>query len=158
MEDSTDIKGIKGWLAFVGMGVILSPLIIIGTSGPNYVKIFSDGTWEILTTPGTHAFQPLWAPVLIGEIIVNSGLVLAWSFAIFLFFATKKTFPSYYIGLRFAALVWVAVNPYIAELVVPDGRIFTPEVVQALIMDTVGTSIWVPYMAMSKRVKATFVK
>ncbi len=51
----------------VGLGIVLSPLRIVGLVFPAYSEMFSNGSWEILTTPGAEAYDPLWAPFLYGE-------------------------------------------------------------------------------------------
>jgi hypothetical protein len=111
-----------------------------------------------LTTPGTEAYNPLWAPILFGEMAINGGLVLAWIFIAFLFFSKKKPFPKWYIGILLFTLTFILVDALVIKSVLPDEPIFDAETAKTFGRSLVVTLIWVPYMLVSRRVKATFVK
>jgi branched-subunit amino acid transport protein len=120
--------------------------------------MFSNGSWAVLTTPGTEAYNPLWAPILFGEMAINGGLVLAWIFIAFLFFSKKKVFPKWYIGILLFTLSFILVDALVVKSVLPDESVFDAETTKEFGRSLVVTLIWVPYMLVSKRVKATFVK
>lgn len=77
MSDKETLKGLGGWLILVGIGVVVAPIRLIYEYGPMYYSIFTDGSFEVLTTPGTEAYNSLWGPLLIGEALGNTFLVLA---------------------------------------------------------------------------------
>ena len=77
MTEENKLEGLSGLLVLVGLGIILSPILVIAQTFPIYSEIFSNGSWEALTTPGTKAYNPLWAPILICEITINIALVFA---------------------------------------------------------------------------------
>lgn len=158
MTEENKLEGLRGWLILVGLGILFSPVKIIATIAPLYVDIFSNGAWEVLTTPGTEAYDSLWAPILIGEIVINGGLVLAWLFIAFLFFKKKSVFPMWYIGILVFSTAFIACDAFSVSFVLPDEPIFDPDTVKELARAVVAVVIWVPYMLVSKRVKATFVK
>ncbi|MDR1621537.1 MAG: DUF2569 domain-containing protein [Synergistaceae bacterium] len=151
-------EGLGGWLVLVGLGIIISPLKIIGVVFPVYSKMFSNGSWAALTTPGTEAYNPLWAPILYGEMAINGGLVLAWIFVAVLFFSKKKAFPKCYIGILLFTLVFIFIDALAIESVLPNIPVLDAETTKELGRSLVACLIWVPYMLVSKRVKATFVK
>ncbi|WP_026221027.1 DUF2569 domain-containing protein [Thiofilum flexile] len=157
MTEKKELKGLSGWLILVGLGVIISPLRIATQTFPIYSEMFSNGSWEALTTPGTGAYHPLWAPILWAEIIINGGLILVSIFIAFLFFSKKIAFPKWYIGILFFSLVFVFIDALAIKLVLPNEPIFDTETIRELGRSLLTTLVWVPYMLVSKRVKATFV-
>jgi hypothetical protein len=158
MAEEKNLEGIGGWLILVGLGIILSPLIVIAQTLPVYLKMFSDGSWVILTTPGTEAYNPLWAPILFGEMAINGGLVLAWIFIAFLFFSERKAFPKWYISILIFTLIFILIDGLAIKSVLPNEPVFNPDTTKKFARTLIVTLIWVPYMLVSKRVKATFVK
>ena len=158
MAEEKNLEGLSGWLIPVGLGIIISPLLIIGTNFPTYSEMFSNGSWAVLTTPGTDTYNPLWAPILYGEMAINGGVVLAWMFAGYLFFLKKKSFPKWYIGILLFSLVFGFADALAVQAVLPNEPVFNAETSKELGRSLLVTLIWVPYMLVSKRVKATFVK
>ena len=158
MTEEKKLEGLGGWLILVGLGIIFSPLRIIVQIFPVYSEIFSNGSWEAITTPEAEAYNPLWAPILIGEITINGGLVLVWMFIAFLFFSRKKVFPKWYIGILVFTLGFILVDTLAIKAVLPSEPIFDPDTIKEFARSLIATLIWVPYMLISKRVKATFVK
>ena len=158
MAEEKNIEGLGGWLALVGLGIIISPLRIIGELFPAYLEMFSNGAWAALTTPGTGAYHSLWTPILFGEIAINCGLVLVWGYIAFLFFTKKKVFPKWYIGISLFTLAFILIDALVIKAVLPNGPIFDTETTKEIARSLFATLIWVPYMLVSKRVKATFVK
>ena len=123
-----------------------------------YPKIFSNGAWEVITTQGSEAYNPLWAPIIIGEILINSGMLLAWLYMGYLFFTKRKFFLKWYIGLAFFSLVFIIADAFAIKLVLPSNQVFDPDTVKELMHSLIMVVVWVPYMLVSKRVKATFIK
>ncbi len=157
VEPGQDLEGINGWLLLVGLGIIISPFYIIYSIYPIYTEIFKTGVWEILTTPGTEAYNSLWAVVLIGEIAVNLLMVGVWLYIAYLFFTKKKTFPKWYIGLLIFTIVFILLDAFAIKLVVPEESVFDQETLKQLGRSLLVSLIWVTYMRFSVRVKQTFV-
>ncbi|MDR3352092.1 MAG: DUF2569 domain-containing protein [Zoogloeaceae bacterium] len=159
MAEEKNLEGLGGWLVLVGIGIVLSPLRIIVDNILPYYSILSDGTWDLLTTPGSEAYHPLWAPLLIGESLINGGLVLACIFTAYLFFSKKKHFPMCYIGVHLFSLAFLLIDAVaVTATVRPDIPVFDEETRKELARSLVSFLIWCPYMLVSKRVKATFVR
>ncbi len=158
MTEEKKLEGLGGWLVLIGLGIVISPLGIIGSVFPIYSEIFSNGSWEVLTTPGTEAYNSLWAPIIYGEIAINGALVIAWIFVAFLFFSKKRVFPKWYIGMLLFTLALILVDAMAVKAVLPNEPVFDSETTKELGRSLVVCLIWIPYMLTSKRVKATFVK
>jgi hypothetical protein len=95
-------KKFGGWLILIGIGIVISPLRIIQLLTFTHVPIFTDGTWEVLTTVGSEAYSPLWGPILSIEITINILLLASSIYLIYLFFKKKKIFWS-----LIACIIWV---------------------------------------------------
>ncbi|MGK0472299.1 MAG: hypothetical protein ACJAR0_002780 [Candidatus Azotimanducaceae bacterium] len=158
VTEEKNLEGLGGWLLLVGLGIVVSPLRIIIMIFPTYSEMFSNGTWEVLTTSGAEAYNPLWAPIIYGEMAINGALVLAWIFVAFLFFSKKKIFPKWYIGILLFTLGLILVDALAIKAVLPNETIFDTETTKELGRSLIVSLIWIPYMLVSKRVKATFVK
>lgn len=152
------IEGLGGWLILVAIGVIISPVKVFFEVFPAYLDIFNDGSWEIFTTPGTDAYHIMWAPILLGEMSINLALVFVWLFIIFLFFSKKAAFPKWYISTLLFTLIFMIVDAFAIKLVLPNETVFDPQTVTQIIRTSVSCLIWIPYMMVSKRVSATFIR
>lgn len=93
MNDNNGLKGLRGWLILVGIGVVIGPFRLAYDFGPLYYSIFTDGSFEILTTPGSDFYHPLLGPLLVFEAVYNSLMVLASIYLIYLFFSKHYLFP-----------------------------------------------------------------
>ncbi|MBV1914398.1 MAG: DUF2569 domain-containing protein [Pseudomonadales bacterium] len=158
MSEEKDLNGLRGWLILVGIGLVYSPIRLVSTYYPLFSEVFSDGTWEILTTQGTEAYHPLWGPLLMSELIFNGGMVLLCFYLIYLFFTRHRLFPKVYIFMILISFLILPFDAWMVTFVLPDEPMFDPETVKELISAAVSVVIWVPYMLRSKRVKATFVE
>ncbi len=92
MEDE-NLRGIKGWLIFVAVGIVLTPLLMIRQIYLDYQELLNNGLWTALTTPGFDTYMPAWKTLVWCERLTNGGMVLIWFYIGFLFFYGKKSFP-----------------------------------------------------------------
>lgn len=157
MTEEKNLEGLNGWLFLIGFKIVVSPINIVVQFYPLYSELFPQGAWAVLTTPGSEAYNPLWALILIAETGINGGLLLTWLFLAFLFFSRKKVFPKWFIGVLIFMLVFVLVDALVANLVLLNVPLFDPDTSKEFGVSTALVLIWVPYMLKSKRVKATFV-
>ena len=158
MEDQDKFKGLAGWLVLVGLGVVISPIRLLISYVPIYLPIFRDGTWEILTTVGSEAYHPLWGPLIIGEVIYNLSIVAFSFYLIYLFFSKHYLFPKFYIGIVVVSLIVIPLDAWFLSFVLPNKPVFDPDTILEFSKVLVVALVWVPYMLISKRVKATFVE
>ncbi len=152
------LEGLGGWLVLVGIGVVLSPIRMVSQVLPGYNAMFADGSFAAVTTPGSEAYHPLWAPLLICEIFVNCALVLVWVYIAFQFFGKKARFPALYISVFCFTIAFQVIDAWAFTLVMPGEKMFDAESSIELSRSVIGALIWIPYMLVSKRVKATFVR
>jgi len=98
------------------------------------------------------------AMIIIGEIAINIGLMLAWLYIAFLFFTKKRIFPRWYIGILVFTLVFIIIDALVFKLLLPGGLMFDPATIKEIMRSTIALFIWGTYTLVSKRVKATFVR
>lgn len=158
MSDKKELKGLRGWLILVGIGVVIGPFRLAYGFGPMYYSIFTDGTFQILTDAGSEAYHPLWGPLLIGEALYNSLMVLVSAYLVYLFFSKHYLFPKVYIATVGISLVFIPLDAWVGSFVITDEPMFDPATAKEFVRTLIGGIIWVPYMLLSKRVKATFVE
>ena len=158
MNNENELKGLGGWLILVGIGVVIGPFRLAYEFGPTYFSIFTNGTWEALTTAESEHYNSLWAPFLIGEVLYNSCMVIVLLFLIYLFFSKHYLFPKFYIGIVIVSLIFIPLDAWIGSILLPNEPVFDPNTKKEFLRTLVGGVIWVPYMLVSKRVKLTFVE
>jgi uncharacterized membrane protein YhdT len=147
------VEGLGGWLILVGIGIVLAPLMIIYTVFPIYFEIFSNGSWEI-----AMADNPLWLPIAIGELLINGALIVVWIFIAYLFFSKNKIFPKWFISVLLFTPIFILADALAVKIAYPDEPLFDAQTIKDLARILIYISIWMPYILVSKRVKATFVK
>lgn len=151
------LEGLGGWLILVGSNVVLSPFVIAARTYKSYAEMFASGVWDVLTSPDSMAYHALWAPLAIGEIILNSALILAWIYIAFLFFSKRRAFPFWFIAIHIATVCLIVIDTIVVHHILPDAPIFDANTLRELSRPIGAILIWAPYMLMSKRVKSTFL-
>ena len=158
MSDNNKLKGLRGWLILVGIGVVIGPFRLMYGYGPIYYSIFTDGTFQILTDTGSEAYHPLWGPLLIGEALYNSLMVLVYAYLIYLFFSRHYLFPKVYITIVVISLIFIPLDAWLGSFVITDEPMFDPDTTKEFVRTLMVGIIWIPYMLVSKRVEATFTE
>lgn len=158
MENENKLKGLGGWLYLVGFGIVFSSLRVLMDLLTIYAPIFSDGSWEALTTVGSEVYIPFFAPLLLVEINFNSALFLFSIYLIYLYFTKHHLFPKFYIGIVVVNAIFILLDAWLGTFLLPNEPMFDPETAQEFGRVLGAGIIWVPYMLVSKRVKATFIE
>lgn len=151
-------SGIGGWLILVAIGLILSPIRLLLTLAVDFLPLFTDGTWEALTTTGSEVYHPLWAPIILGEVAGNIGFLGTGIALLVLFFMESRSFPTLFIAVAFINLAFIVGDALVVSVLVPDVPVFDAETTREIARSLFAVAVWVPYMLVSKRVKNTFVR
>lgn len=155
---ANDLVGIKGWLILVAIGVVVAPFRLITFMLSTYPDLFKTGTWQSLTSQFGDYYHPYWEPLLLSEMLFNTLITLASLYLIVLFFKKKAQFPKWYIGIAVFSLVFIVADAFAIRMIIPDAPIFDGETRLEIIRGVITVAIWVPYMLISERVRATFVR
>jgi hypothetical protein len=150
--------GIGGWLLLPALGLLLTPLRTGYGLYRDLWPVFSQGYWDVLTTPGSEAYHPYWAPLLLFEVSGNVFLIAATLVVMYFFFTKSRRAPRLMIAWLAFILVFVAADFFLSDLIPAVAEQDDPESAKELVRAAVGTAIWTPYFLVSKRVKATFTR
>ena len=154
-----DLNAIGGWLIFLGIGRILSPIVILQTIFLTYLPIFTNGSLEKLSQTGNAAYSMLWKPTMMFELGVNIILLIFAVILLFSFFGRKKWFPKIFICLSMITIIFAIIDAVLITQIQSSlslGLNINP--VTQIISPVVIGAIWIPYLIISNRVKNTFVK
>ena len=142
--DGNEVRsGLGGWLILVGLGVVLSPVRLIYLIYTTYPPIFDDGTYELVTTPGTEAYHPFWSFFIWFELSVNSVMVYACIYLAYLFFSKKSLFPKFYIWISVGSLAFILLDAVLLKVVLPNEPIFDPDTLREVARSTFVVLVWV---------------
>jgi hypothetical protein len=158
MTSDRELTGLGGWLTLVGLNVVFTPLRNIISVWQVYPPMFSSGTWEALTAPGSAAYHPVWAPLIASEIIFNLAFIALGAWMIYLFFARSHFFPKVFVGVLIARVVLHFADAYVAHYATPDLPLFDSETGPAFLMTLIFSAVLLPYILFSRRVRLTFAK
>ena len=153
-----DMVGIKGWLILVAIGVVIAPFRLIAFMLNTYPELFTTDAWQSLTSQFGDYYHPYWEPLLLSEMLFNTLITLASLYLIVLFFKKKAQFPKWYIGIAVSSLIFIVADAFAIRMIIPDAPVFDGETRLEIIRGVLTVAIWVPYMLISERVKATFVR
>jgi len=158
MENNNKLEGLSGWLVLLGIGILVAPIRLLVTTIPVFRQIFTDGSWEALTTVGSATYNSLWGPILVGEIVYNIIILIASVYLIYLFFSKHYLFPRIYIIIIVVSFIMIPLDAWIVSIVMPSEPMFDPETIKELARAFISGLIWIPYILTSERVKFTFIE
>lgn len=153
-----NLQGLKGWLILVGLGLILSPIRILVLLLTLHLPIFTDGTWEAITTVGSISYDPLWGPLIITEVVYNLSMIAFSIFLLRIDLQKHFLFPKYFMVVITIPVLFIPIDAWFVTLILPNQPIFDPDTMKEITQAVLAFSLWVPYMLVSKRVKATFIE
>ena len=154
---SPKLQGLGGWLIFVGIGLVVRPLWLLTNEAPALIGLLTHGVWQSRTTPGSPEYHPLWRYTLGLELGGNLGVLLVEVWLLALFFRRSPRFPVSFIALALFLPAFILVDAWLYTRIVPEEPLWDPATIQNFSYTAVQALIWVPYMLLSKRVKATFL-
>ena len=158
VNEEKQLRGLGGWLGFLGLGLVVAPLRMLIVLSRDYAPILEPGFLEALTREDSVTYSPWWRPVLISEVSVNTVLFVASLYMIYLFFTKHTWFPRVFVTISLFTLVFVILSACAAALVLADEPMFDAATLKEVLGSLVQCSIWVPYVLISKRVEATFTE
>ncbi|MGH8046831.1 MAG: DUF3857 domain-containing protein, partial [Chthoniobacterales bacterium] len=90
--------GLSGWLILVGIGTIIRPIYLLFDL-KWFLPYFDINVWNAMAVPGQAYYDPLWVPVIFGELFVYITVLIFSILLIVLFFKKRRTFPLLFIIL-----------------------------------------------------------
>jgi hypothetical protein len=149
---------IGGWLILCAIGLALYPVQAVISLYTEIFPALSSENWLRLTIPGSVSYHPLWAPLLIAELIGN-GCFLILSICVVVFFFKQRQFiPRLAIIFLASNFIFVALDFYFTQVIlaISDPVNMGPTI--NFVRTLVASIIWIAYFIFSKRVKRTFTR
>ncbi len=151
-------QGLGGWLILLGLGVALSPIRMGVEVFTTYANLVSSGAWAALGSAESDHYIPFWQPLLVVEMFINAALIVAWIYMASQFFMKKAKFPRLYTAVILFTIAFLLLDAWAFSFLMPGGEIFDPDTTKTIIRTVISALIWIPYLRVSKRVKATFIR
>jgi len=157
-EAEPDHRNIRGWLLLIALGLVIFPLWKVATMVEDLLPAFTVEAWSALTMPGSHAYHPLNARVLVFELIGNGLILVSSLFVAGNFFLKSRLLPRMMVVFLLCTLLFFLAD-YVVSGLLPAVAAESPaesllDVAAAVLV----CAILVPYFLFSKRVNGTFVR
>lgn len=152
-----NLEGLGGWLILPCLGLIAGPIRLLVSMGKS-MGAFSLWKWHALTTSGGVSYNPLWRPVLTFELLGQISILILDIFVLVLFFQKHRLFPRWFIVFLVLNAVFVLGDIFGVHSLGVLSPASTARHLQNIMSIVIGCGIWIPYMCVSQRVKATFVR
>jgi transglutaminase-like putative cysteine protease len=147
------LEGLGGWLTVICILLVIGIVAKCGYIVRTW-PVYSLGSWQALTMPGSPEYNSMWAPTLIFGLLFNLGMTIYTVFLLILFFKKRRLFPTLFVLFLTVQFLGVALDSALIHMVKgTDAKAFTNPVAMIL-----GALIWGSYIQNSRRVKATFVR
>jgi len=156
-SDSTkrkNLKGLAGWLILLRILLICHPFYILYVIFSVNLPLFYNSNYQSFI-----AKYPTAGSLGIYELLINIVFLAALIYLNVLFYKKKKTFPPYYIIYLIVNYVLVQIDYLILVTKLPSMvATFSSISSPYLIRGAIYALIWILYLLISRRVKATFVQ
>ena len=120
--------------------------------------MYSNGFYEVATTPGTGTYRPYLGLLLNGSFVISFGMVIVCLFVAVLFLKKKMVFPKWCLRILAIFIAFELVSFFVFHFAILSYSVFYTNEILPLIVSVGISLIWISYILKSKRVKATFVK
>jgi hypothetical protein len=150
-------RGIGGWLLPVALSLVVTPLRVVLEMQKSWPAYTSE-RWLLLTTPGGDAYHPLWAPLLVFELLANLTTIAALAVLVLLFFRRRSSVPRLFIAIMAWRLCVPLLDAALAGAIpATAGASDASELAGTVWSSLIGVG-WMVYFVRSRRVAATFVE
>ena len=151
-------NNIGGWLIVIASGLAISLVTGLYYLIKIYPPIFTDGTWETITTPGNDAYHPFFGGFIYFN-ITGGFICLALEVATLINLIqrshhTKKIAIAYFLF----SSAFITLSYFIPSIIsLPTGQ-NDPDLRRELVGSLIRSAIFIPYFLLSRRVKLTLIK
>ncbi|MGD8308801.1 MAG: DUF2569 domain-containing protein [Chromatiales bacterium] len=142
--------GLGGWLIPVAVGLVIHPVRLVRMLMQTYETHVAGGTWDALSPPQ--------AALVATELGGRVGLLVAGLLMLYLYFGRKRVFPGWYLGVSILGLIFAAGDAWATHRLFPGVEVLDTLTRRELLQGVAQCLIWVPYVLLSGRARATFVR
>ena len=140
-------NGIAGWLIPLGIGVALTPLVNLYIMGGAIFEMWHNAAATI-NAAGGGPIAALVAPLFLGLATLVDIAIFTFSIFVAIVFFRKKRYAPKVIIAQYGIQILLMIFNFAMGEAAPGN----------LMRMLIQAAIWVPYLLVSKRVKATFVR
>jgi uncharacterized membrane protein YqgA involved in biofilm formation len=157
-DGNKDYDKIGGWLIICAIGLVLYPVQAVVSLFTEIMPALSSENWSRLTIPGSDSYHPLWAPLLIAELIGNGCFLILSTGLIVYFFKQRKFVPRLATLFLAANFIFVGLDCYFTQVVLSTTAPTSMGPTINFVRTLVASIIWITYFHFSQRVKRTFTR
>lgn len=148
-DSDRHLEGLSGWLIFMGISLVVAPFSILVGMAKNIPLVVEQRYQPFLEShPALHG-------LILFEIATNLIFVAILAALNYLFFRKKRSFPTYMV-LYLSVHAVVLLADTLGAHAILHSRM-SAESAGEIVRTVVSSGIWIPYLFLSRRVKATFV-
>jgi hypothetical protein len=149
---------IGGWLILCAIGLALYPLQTAVSLYTEIIPVLSSENWTRLTVPGSDAYHPWWATLLVAELVGNICFFILSIFVVVFFIKRRKFVPKLVILFFLVNFIFVGIDYYFTQRILAKNDPLNMEPTINFVRTLAASFIWVTYFLFSKRVKKTFTR
>jgi preprotein translocase subunit SecG len=141
-----DLSGIGGWLLLVAIALLFAPLADAGRIYSDLSTLYGSGFGQLMSD------HPGATQLMVSQIVADSIFLICLVALNYLFYRKNKKFPRMMIVFLCVHGLYILFRSHASDVLLgTHGFAASAASVAA------SASIWISYLASSKRVKATFV-
>ncbi len=150
-------QAIGGWLYLLGFGVIVTPLSLIPIVATDVLPSLNQHAWDALVEGENIVYTWIFGGLYAASPLVFLALLVFHVALIPLFIGRYRLFPATTIALTTASISYAVVVAVCLAIVSDEVKIDSSGVAE-IVASIISAAIWIPYLLISKRVRATFVR
>lgn len=152
------VSGLGGWLILIQIGLWFSVIMFLLQINQFTLTILNKEIWEVLTAQDSGYYHPLWAPVIIFEVVFNLLFLVFTVYAMMAFYRKKAILPRLMIIFYSLSFVVGVVDSLLLYQIPIARELEDGSSIWDIARSAIACAIWIPYFRKSERVKNTFVR
>lgn len=146
------LEGLGGWLLVIGLAIIAAPITMLVSLIGLFSPIFSG---EVMSGIGDSASPRfVWIGIVLVEVFLNTLILVFRVGLVPMFFLKRRRFPATFIAVSVSQAAFLLFDALLVPTLVKTPQ--DPAALASASQALLGCMIWVPYMLVSNRVRATF--
>jgi len=149
------LAGIGGWLWLYAIAVLLTPLGVLRHLWMDLAAYGNSG-WSTYAVFGGAHYHPLYAPLLLFELLAQLAMLVASLLLLRLFLARRSSFPRLVLAFYAFLACFQCVDLLLASGL--PGHELGAQAMTKPLRALAGVALWTSYVLLSRRVRSTFVR
>ena len=150
------VRGLGGWLIVLGVMLAVTLVAAVIQAVTDIPQILDGNVWAAYTTPGQPAYHPGWATLLALDWGSNLYVLVFFPVLLSLFLQKKKTFRALTVGTLTLFVVLSALRLWQVNQVPHIPAAAQASQFWSFVFAFGKAAIWIPYLLVSRRSRATF--